>query len=497
MKNSSTSSLKIWIFLFLFVSSVIFQRVEAQVGINTTTPHASSALEIASTTQGMLTPRMTTAQKLAIATPANGLLVYDTDFKEYSYYDLPATTWVNIKQGRSKFKRIKSTDVLATVLATELAAGGGAKYLLDTQTLYEINGTIMVNFPIELNNAYLTGLDSGEDKLVKTSGDLFTGTTGGSIKGLTISVPGGGNIFNIIGPGAIGAQTQTLIFRDCIVANSSNVGKIENFSLLFMSIIQFSGNTNGIIYKDIRRLLISNVAWFGNNLGTFETLQGTFDLVQKNGGFNGVTGAAIGFDVSANPTIIADAVMNEVVFAGTLTTGKYVNGYTTGSYPGFNFDNYWSVDCTGIPVEGDSYTVGDVNFDYPLGSGVLTTLTTGTPVKISGTTVANNFFRASTGAANNRLQYLGHNKRFFTINAALSFQASNGVSSIYIFFIAKNGVVINRSKAYSFTTNATDTFAIPLQCAVELLPNDYVEVFAERYSGTSNILTVSLNLFMK
>jgi len=46
--------------------------------INTTTDVASSKLTIESTTQGFLPPRMTTTQKNAIASPATGLVVYDT-----------------------------------------------------------------------------------------------------------------------------------------------------------------------------------------------------------------------------------------------------------------------------------------------------------------------------------------------------------------------------------------------------------------------------------
>lgn len=479
------------LFFWVACMSFLIQNAVAQVGINTTSPDASSVLEVNSTTKGFLTPRMTTAQKNAITSPANGLMVFDTDTKEYSYYDASASTWINIKQGRSKFKRIKSTDVLATVLAAELAAGGGTKYLLDSQTLYEINGTVLVNLPIELNNAYLVGLDSGEDKLVKTTGDLFVGSTGGAIKVLTL-VASSGNVFNINGGGA-----QNLIFRDTIIASSANVGVLENFALIFGSIIQYVGNSNGIIYRDITKLLLDNQAWFGNNTGTYEKYEGTFASIQKQGGFMDVNGANIGLDVSSNPTVSSDGTLYGVNFTGTLTTGKYVKPYTVGTYTGFNFDNKWDINCSGIPIESDAVAVGDVNFDLAVGSGVLTTLTTGTPVKISGTTTANNFFRASVGGSNNRIQYLGNEKRFFTINAAISFQATNSTNTIYVIYIAKNGTVINRSKTYIFTTNTSDIFALPLQCVVELSPNDYVEVYAERYSGTSNMLTVSLNLFMK
>lgn len=58
----------------------------SQVGIGTTTPNASSILDITSTTAGLLTPRMTAAQKTAIATPATGLLIYQTDGTAGFYY---------------------------------------------------------------------------------------------------------------------------------------------------------------------------------------------------------------------------------------------------------------------------------------------------------------------------------------------------------------------------------------------------------------------------
>jgi uncharacterized protein (TIGR02145 family) len=51
------------------------------VGINPTGAPAdpSAAIDVSSTTQGALVPRMTAAQKTAIVSPANGLLIYQTD----------------------------------------------------------------------------------------------------------------------------------------------------------------------------------------------------------------------------------------------------------------------------------------------------------------------------------------------------------------------------------------------------------------------------------
>jgi hypothetical protein len=49
------------------------------VGIGTTTPDASAVLELESTTQGLLPPRMTEAERIAITTPAAGLIVWCTN----------------------------------------------------------------------------------------------------------------------------------------------------------------------------------------------------------------------------------------------------------------------------------------------------------------------------------------------------------------------------------------------------------------------------------
>ena len=51
---------------------------QGNVGIGTTAPNASSILELQSTDKGFLLPRMTTAQRTAIASPAAGLIVFDT-----------------------------------------------------------------------------------------------------------------------------------------------------------------------------------------------------------------------------------------------------------------------------------------------------------------------------------------------------------------------------------------------------------------------------------
>ncbi|MCP4802893.1 MAG: DUF1566 domain-containing protein [Bacteroidetes bacterium] len=65
---------------FIFLAAVVLTATTfAQVGIGTTTPDASSALDITSTTKGFLMPRMTAAQRDAISAPAQGLIIFCTN----------------------------------------------------------------------------------------------------------------------------------------------------------------------------------------------------------------------------------------------------------------------------------------------------------------------------------------------------------------------------------------------------------------------------------
>jgi hypothetical protein len=56
-----------------------------QTAIGTNSPNASAKVQIDSTTQGFLPPRMTNAERTAIASPAVGLMVYCTDALEGLY----------------------------------------------------------------------------------------------------------------------------------------------------------------------------------------------------------------------------------------------------------------------------------------------------------------------------------------------------------------------------------------------------------------------------
>ncbi|MFP5459735.1 MAG: hypothetical protein ACLGG7_13450, partial [Bacteriovoracia bacterium] len=101
------------------------------VAVGATAPNASAALDVSSTTKGLLPPRMTAAQRDAIVAPAQGLMVYNTTADQLQIYN--GTTWVSgsgsssqeVTQGAS----VTLPDSVTTdVLSMNVASGG--RYLI-------------------------------------------------------------------------------------------------------------------------------------------------------------------------------------------------------------------------------------------------------------------------------------------------------------------------------------------------------------------------------
>ncbi len=79
--------------LLLLLGTSLFSQ---NVGIGTATPDASAKLEVFSNNSGVLFPRLTTAQRDAIASPAVGLLIYNTDNNCYEFWS--GSMWVSMCQ---------------------------------------------------------------------------------------------------------------------------------------------------------------------------------------------------------------------------------------------------------------------------------------------------------------------------------------------------------------------------------------------------------------
>jgi uncharacterized protein (TIGR02145 family) len=100
-KQSKTSLIFMFIrkiFSLVFNTAIILLShcVQAQnIGIGTTTPHPSAALEISNNSKGVLVPRMSFLERNQISNPAAGLLVYVTDSLPGFWYH-NGTAWMSL-----------------------------------------------------------------------------------------------------------------------------------------------------------------------------------------------------------------------------------------------------------------------------------------------------------------------------------------------------------------------------------------------------------------
>lgn len=161
---------KITYLFFLFVTTISF----SQIGIGTTSPDASSALDLSSINSGLLIPRMIESERVGITNPAEGLLVYQTDATAgFYYYDgstwaglgdttadaitldnykdytdavkVTNTTTGNVNTGVLTFNYFTITNVLGT---------NRGQFTLDTNGITpNFNGTVDIIFNIELDTS--------------------------------------------------------------------------------------------------------------------------------------------------------------------------------------------------------------------------------------------------------------------------------------------------------------------------------------------------------
>ncbi|MGB3006026.1 MAG: hypothetical protein WBC06_05940 [Chitinophagaceae bacterium] len=133
---------------FLTTDTKMLLDSTGRLGIGTTTPNASAALEISSTTAGVLIPRMSTAQRTAITAPANGLLVYDSETNSYWFSE--SATWIELS-GSMGLKSINGSSTFTTF------------NMNPKRFIWEINASIPQGSSIPIPQAIVDDLCADDD----------------------------------------------------------------------------------------------------------------------------------------------------------------------------------------------------------------------------------------------------------------------------------------------------------------------------------------------
>ncbi|HWZ16545.1 MAG TPA: hypothetical protein VNW95_15000 [Mucilaginibacter sp.] len=304
--------------------------------IGTTTPVASALLQVSSTTQGVLLPRMTTAQKNAIWSPAEGLAVYDVTLHAMNYYN--GTKWTAF-----------SGDSTGTL------PGGGALTYTHTMSYGLLGG----NFN---NSGNITS--SIDTSIVQTIANFYPK---GDQRYLTNT--------------SADSRYQPLENQRLSTTNSPQFQDYLRITATggVQSLLMGNQNSLGVNKPAIMNAANGTFSWgYGNswtgNGGTYTSLMnldvnGNLTAASFNGSGSGLTGTAASLSIGGN--------------AATATNSTQWNGYNFTFLNGAVNSYVMSYNGTGFSLSGAT----ELKTFLGLGSNAFTSTLTGTGyLKLSGTT---------------------------------------------------------------------------------------------------------------
>lgn len=192
-----------------FISLVSSVANGQSVAINTTgsAPNASAILDVSSTSKGILIPRMNTTQRDLIASPLNGLMIYNTSTNSFNYRNL--TTWVDMasstqwqSSGSDIYRASGNVGIGTSTPIEVLDVNGALKLQRGTKTgfvmnmtdpriystndngaAYPFNSTNLGNLVIQPQTSsprdilFITGYGDQMSMVVKRDGKVGIGTT--------------------------------------------------------------------------------------------------------------------------------------------------------------------------------------------------------------------------------------------------------------------------------------------------------------------------------
>lgn len=285
----------------------------AQVGIGTTMPDGSAALDVVATDKGFLMPRMTTTQRNAIANPAEALQVYDTDTKHVWTYD--GVAWVEGAGGAGKFVDGATPDI--AYYAGKVGIGRD-------------------NF--------------GDAHKLWVQGDKNTDDTG---TGTTAKIVANYN----------GTGTSTATYGLATEANNNSSGTIDFSSGILGAVINGEAGTLNWAFGSWDYITNSgNVGTGAGVLGTYYNQKGTSNFAKGALlGLENYAGAQINFGTLGNFYVVNDGVLtnlygNYFQYSGSGTVTNSYAIYIEGSFnkgTGLNYALYSAPDI-------NSYFEGNV-----------------------------------------------------------------------------------------------------------------------------------------
>ena len=183
-----------------FISCISAQTV----GINNSSPDASSILDIRSNTKGLLIPRTSTTSRLAIVKPAKGLILYDTTAGSFWFYN--GSVWNAISSGSATNYWTASGSNIYNNNSGNVGIGlttpAAPLHIKNSGEALRIEGT----------RPYLSFYDNAANLksfILKADNDLYIGMPASNPTGIMQLALGIGPVITMLPSGNVGIGTVT------------------------------------------------------------------------------------------------------------------------------------------------------------------------------------------------------------------------------------------------------------------------------------------------
>jgi len=378
--------MKFYLSVLLFISAL---SVSAQVGIGTVTPDPSSSLEVYSKDSGFLTPRMFETERLAIASPAEGLLVYQTDNTAGFYY-FDGALWQNFGGNVDA-----DNGLYLNVGANKIRMGGP---LVENTTItqgvnqmtYNLNGTGDFN----IQDAGVTHFQVADNGLTYFGDDTYW--RDGSVVGTNIARlydAGNDGVFQIYQDGVVQHTIHgigTTVFNERGLNYDTRIESNLDANMIF---VDASTNRVGIGTGTPNAELTVD-GWIGRTAHNNGALVGSYNNVGANS-----TATNPMYVIGTNYKPATTTLGNMYGVGYTHTNGTFINGGTSswGMYVAADGDaRIWLAASNG----GDSYFNNNGFFGLNTNAPTRTLDVNGTVRIRQGNPTAGDVLMSQDGAGN-------------------------------------------------------------------------------------------------
>ncbi|RZK62991.1 MAG: hypothetical protein EOO59_01030 [Hymenobacter sp.] len=471
---------KIYLLLLLALQTSAGYVLAQSVGINASgaLPDPKAMLDVASTTSGLLIPRMTTAQRNAISTPTVGLQVFNLTTNTLDIYR--GTTWESVGYSNP------GNSVINVNSLSDLPAPVNGAITLVAGKIYSFSGTINIgaNY-INTNGAALRGNNPLADGVFSTvSGAVLRSTNAYVFLQNLVVVLGSAATAGYDFADATGTKTCIVVSANSVtqapgLTSTAGVGQVSGFRTVMMLMNYFDANDGLKVTGNMGRFVC------GYNM------------------ISSITPGKAGIELLAGlSTEEVDIANTHFIYSGTGQIGvKLASGATVG-YGRLTSNMFQSVTT---PISG--FSGSTPGWEMQQNTGGIVNTRAQAFLYMNDNTTATGFGNTSNyykilgnttlirsqkfTAANNQITYIGKSTISVQVTAVVGGKSPQAGAD-YSIVLAKNGTAIPTPAASMGSMLSGQGFQIVLTSDVEVSPGDYLEIGIRNNANTNNVVISDL-----